>query len=233
MSTPITFSFAGLPADYCFTTPARLALDIVAGMSGYLPGSFTFIIDSESEPAAADRDKLWHKLLPGGAPTGQIYKYYLGFWVTPHQEAASGDKRTWFEGVEADVWSLDGGDGTDPSTNPPTATSGAMWEVDHNYDFRVPLGAGTSPAPHTTTVVPGDTGGEEEHTLTVGELPAHSHEVRYKPDAAGGGAGGYVAYNDNAVVDTNDTGSDESHNNMPPYRVGYWIKRTARQFLVA
>src|SRR6185436_2759046 len=52
----ISFQFAGLPggAEYCFTSPDRFALDIAAGLSGFLPGNFNKIINSDSEPSAAD-----------------------------------------------------------------------------------------------------------------------------------------------------------------------------------
>lgn len=77
----------------------------------------------------------------------------------------------------------------------------------------------------------GSTGGEETHTLTVDEMPNHSHS--------------YIAFNKNitntdqiagaCVVSTQDPytdsttsiGGSKAHNNMPPYLAVYVWKRIA------
>ena len=83
-------------------------------------------------------------------------------------------------------------------------------------------------------------GGKETHTLTVDEMPAHSHGS----NATGGSAGGLIRttgnntavnvdgssvepdlYAQTVALSINNTGSDASHNNMQPYLVlRYLIK---------
>jgi len=250
----INFSFTGLPEGYCFTTPQRFALDVVAGMTGYLPGQYNVVIDSETEPSADDREKMWHKLYPGGAPSGKIFKYYLGKWVTPHPIEAGGDERRIWVGNESDIWAYDGGDGTNPSTDAPTATTGAMWERDTSFDFRFPLGVGTSPAPASTTVSVGATGGEEKHSLTEDELPQITPSLyvaasdgsdptvreglQTTDDTVGGGtAPSYrTAVGANPYVQPFGGDSDGvvvPHNNMPPFLAVFFIKRTSRVYITA
>lgn len=245
----LVFSFAGLASPYCYTTPERFALDIAAGLQGYLPGTYSTIIRSSTEPIATDRDKVWYQVNADGASTGRVFTYAYGKWVmqNPRRDPA---ERVWFEGSAADAWSYDGGDGSDPSSNPPTTTTGAMWEVDHNYDFRFPLAAGTSPKP--TTVNVGGTGGEEDHILISNEVAKHTHLVWPGDngdgnagklwshfDFGGGGPDGRTAaplqpsttFPTQTVIQAiPQTDGDAGHNNMPPFRAGFWLKPTIRQF---
>ena len=98
---------------------------------------------------------------------------------------------------------------------------------------QVLVGAGTIPATkegeENRVFTAGNTGGEYEHTLTVDEMPAHTHNDHGLGSQGGGGAtfnypGGYGYYWGNT---TGSAGGGKSHNNMQPYiTVNIW-KRTA------
>ncbi len=103
-------------------------------------------------------------------------------------------------------------------------------------DMRGRVGIGAGPGPGLTARSLGAKDGEENHTLTVGEMPAHTHSLirRENPDA--GAYDTNSAHQDESSAattdrnnlgpfNTNSTGSGLPHNNMQPYVVlRYLIK---------
>lgn len=76
----------------------------------------------------------------------------------------------------------------------------------------------------------GATGGEATHTLTIKEMPSHSHDIAYGTSTADSG-GSTIAdvsdeYSPNSKV-TEKTGGGAAHNNMPPYYALCYIQRIA------
>ena len=79
----------------------------------------------------------------------------------------------------------------------------------------------------------GKTGGEKTHTLTVTEMPKHTHNVNYGSSAPLGlnsGATGYKLNYENGGIQqiyATATGGSQPHNNLQPYQVVAYWKRIA------
>ena len=102
---------------------------------------------------------------------------------------------------------------------------GFTWE--RTLVGRVAVGINSSDTDFDTI---GETGGEKTHTLTVNEIPSHSHRV-YR---SGGQTAGYGSLFQNNSTPTEltanvveNTGGGQAHNNLQPYQVVAYWKRTA------
>lgn len=82
----------------------------------------------------------------------------------------------------------------------------------------------------------GSIGGEAAHTLTIKELPKHSHEFNRGAVQGSGYTSTELPYVRSNTIGGGappitkviaDTGASAPHNNMPPYEAAYCWKRTA------
>ena len=115
------------------------------------------------------------------------------------------------------------------NTNPGTMFGGT-WE---RIQDRFLLASGS-------TYGAGTTGGEATHTLTINEMPSHTHDIHATIGGGGRINGGYnapggsstynipftITNNSNYIVNRN-TGGGQAHNNMPPYLAVYVWKRVS------
>ena len=217
--TLITLTAPSLPANYCPASYQKLANDIIGGTQATFNSTIgnSFFNFGPTYPAINNRIYPWLD------ENGQWWIYDQGFWLRKNPVTAAYERRI-YVGTTTDLLSYDGGDGTATATT----TTGPMWMVDTEFEARFPasgavavLGTATS-----TSIV-----GEDQHTLTVPEIPAHTHNFfpLVTADANNGGANG-VQYGTTANVATSSTGGGAAHNNLPPFYGVYFIKRTSRVY---
>jgi len=116
------------------------------------------------------------------------------------------------------------------------ATIGVAWGPgDGSTTFNVPDLRGRSPigdgqGAGLTLRVLGQSGGEEEHALTIAELPSHDHNLNLKADTVVGTTTNVVALGNaqtsTFVGKTDGTGGNSKHNTMHPYGVVHWVIKT-------
>ena len=100
---------------------------------------------------------------------------------------------------------------------------GFQWEM--VSQGKMPIGLNTSDTDFNSI---GKTGGEKEVTLTVDQIPPHSHELYCS--GTGGNSSSLQRVTNNGVWDANktkSTGGGQPHNNMPPYIVMAFWRRVA------
>lgn len=83
---------------------------------------------------------------------------------------------------------------------------------------RFPVGAGIS-------YLKGASGGEAAHTLTISEIPSHTHTVNYSGTWGVEYAGSYTDCPRSGQSATGAAGGGFAHNNIPPYLAVYYIMR--------
>ena len=107
------------------------------------------------------------------------------------------------------------------STSPATLFSGTSWSTFAAGRCLVGLDTGDGSFNQVE-----ETGGSKTHTLSINEIPAHTHQYirsNYPSRNTGQPGGDYVGVNQEQ---TGSAGGNGSHNNLQPYIVVYMWKRT-------
>jgi hypothetical protein len=113
--------------------------------------------------------------------------------------------------------------------NPPTIRfTGTSWTQISQGRFIVGVGSDQDVNSVTKTFTEGENNGEYQHTLTIAEMPAHTHtlnDFKYVGDRDNDENKGY--WDDGGTVETESTGGGLPHNNTPPGFGLYVWQRTS------
>lgn len=228
-----------LPAGYDPVTWQRLANTLAAGFVARLPGTLNSVNDGNGTPLPEDRNKPWF-YRDGTTGVGRWYAWsnVYSVWIAEYRPVFSTYERMLWAGTEAQLQTYDEG-----VNEPIDDTHGPFWEADHDWDFRIPMGAGTSPAPASTVLSVGQNLGGETHLILPTELPPTlgSISVKRRTDLADGG--GSSAYTDTgagtgALTDAPATNPAVTPSPLaqlpmsltPPVRGAFFARRTARLY---
>lgn len=111
---------------------------------------------------------------------------------------------------------------TQTNTNPSSILRFGTWE---RLKGKVCLGLDENDTDFNAI---GKRGGEKKHTLTISEMPSHTHNLYYSNNSGTTGPNADVGSGTiSATEKTQATGGGQAHNNLQPYEiVGYvWIRR--------
>lgn len=110
------------------------------------------------------------------------------------------------------------------SSTSPASLFGGTWT--QWGSGRVPIGINSSDSDFKTVE---KTGGEKEHTLTVGEMPSHKHDFgqQFTGMPVSSGNYGYYMIAGTRTDAIKNTGGNQPHNNLQPYITCYMWKRVS------
>lgn len=220
MSTQnVTITTQGLPIGFCAVTPDQWST-MVASLTASVSGNFRNFNYGPTEPQI--KTDPWFRTFPADGTPDKLYFFINGVWISPHPVAEGVTILYTDSANPINIDQFDGGE-----TGGVTPTSGPMWERLTEFNARVPMGIG--PLPGGGSVVINVNGGNEEHTLTIAQLPAHTHT--YTKTFAGGdandGGGNGVHFQDDV---TGLTGSGQAFSLLPPYRGTVFLRKSARRY---
>lgn len=215
MNVPITPQ--QLPSGTCPTTYQEMWNAFAAAGFVSIPDSVSQVVWQASKPT--DSTVTWGQLDALGRPV-RIYRFAQGAWLS-YNTMQPGLTMWWFAALP-DFTLFDGGD-----ANPLSDISGPMWQQAKDSNGNViaakfPIPAGTLPS--GTVIALGNTGGEENHTLTAKESVPHTHTLLTVDNvtAPGGGTPTNIGPNDNIAsmafggASSNNSYSLQKGTTLPP-----------------
>lgn len=247
MSLTFNLSSADVPENLeCVITKEKWQ-QLIALLSVILPEGFQMNIGNTT-PAPEDRVWPWLRLDVNGK-IDRLYHYAMGFWLSKYHTPANSPIRLPWTGSPTDLLTYDEGENTAVSE-----ITGPFWEVDTNFEQRIPIGVGTLPTSGDPVAV-NTNYGADEYTIQNANIRRHRHHAAANTSTSGAGlpssgtqisgSGGGAAQENYDLQGTNtaatigltsfvqgqsQTDDNEAFSILNPVRGVYFIKRTARLY---
>jgi len=252
----ITISGGNFPQGYCYpNSPQQFLNDLVLQLFATVQGGIAFNF-GPNRPTPDQQNLPWLRTDNTGIIDG--WYTFSGDWIRPYPVPGSSAERRLWTDTEAALLTYDGGSNATVSDR-----TGPFWQVDHNFDFKIPIGPNVVATSYGTIVNVNDTGGAEKAVLDTTVIPNHQHLMPpyFSPTWFGQARGLFwdgstgnvpvhpatpVPFVQGAEVNHDDVlqlktafngdpagGPPSPLNLMNPYRGAFFIKRTARTLIVA
>ena len=219
ISLPVTIG--NLPEGFCPQTEQQRANAIAAALQVLFPFNFSLLNTGSTAPTADNRIYPWDRSNMDGTPD-KIYHFVNGFWIAPNPVPANSPIRLFYLASVGSIDTYDGGE-----TGTVTTTTGPMWEVDTDMSGRTALGVDDD---HPFNTI----GGAAEITLTDAQLPAHSHDIEVGASLDDNQLRPLIATakadSGTGTRSTELFGDGDPIDILPPYKAGFWVRRTNRGF---
>lgn len=228
-----------LPEGFCPQTEQQRLNGYAAVTTVLFPFDSSVVNYGSTTPSADQREFPWYRLNPDGTPDGW-YSFINGYWLKPHVIPPSDLGLVPYLGTLASVTTYQGGEAAAV-----TDITGPFWQVASEMQGFVPIGV-------STDFAQGTSGGAQNKTLALNNMPNHSHDVYAQSGSgtgtvngafgvanaaftAGYGGPAYLGQNGSGTTLVQGTGGDASavtqaFSIMNPYFSIYFLKRTARIF---
>ena len=182
-------------------------------------------------PPSGNNSKLWFRVDANDCdkPLGwYMYSSDTGSWVPLRVGPPVGSISMWYTGTPPTDWLICDGT-TFSATDYPDLNTLLGGNTLPDLKGRMPVGVGqqsntkwdSTAETYTadgTDFALADSGGTEDHKLTVAELAEHNHDTWYFSTGSSGSVNiNHAGTSPSAITQTQNTGGDGAHNNLPPY----------------
>lgn len=228
----VSLTAGTITSGFCHTSLQTTYEEFIARTTASLSGNLAGFVAGDDTPSASDQDKLWYRQNASNCNDHIGWHYYntsTSAWELLRSGPPVGSISMWYTGTPPTDWLICDGT-TFSATDYPDLNTLLGGNTLPDLKGRMPVGVGqqsntkwdSTAETYTadgTDFALADSGGTEDHKLTVAELASHTHtqivdrNTSDDFDTTGGNSGGVRNHNSQTTA----TGGDGAHNNLPPY----------------
>lgn len=225
----VSLTAGTITSGFCHTSLQATYEEFIARTTASLSGNLAGFVAGDDTPSASDQDKLWYRQNASNCNDHIGWHYYntsTSAWELLRNGPPVGSISMWYTGTAPTDWLICDGT-TFSATDYPDLNTLLGGNTLPDLKGRMPVGVGqqsntkwdSTAETYTsdgTDFALADSGGTEDHKMTIAEMPEHHHNFHGPiPNSTAANAGGYTGQGN--TRQTVATGGDGPHNNLPPY----------------